>query len=197
MGWMDYFLTFPFLTCSHHQGTVFGPLPLYFVIYDFFYWLTHMFLHLRSIYAYIHKHHHRQQAPSRGSDDAINVHPIEFVLGHINGIFALFLVCRIKNFHIAGYNLATLLLTGASCFNHSRHDVAFSIGNIEVWASKDHDLHHRIPNKNFGRVLMLWDKIFGTYRPYNYDDPINPMAQLDPTTGKSHEYSKSLTKKVP
>lgn len=31
-----------------------------FVVYDFFYTLFHMALHHRSVYKYIHKHHHRQ-----------------------------------------------------------------------------------------------------------------------------------------
>jgi sterol desaturase/sphingolipid hydroxylase (fatty acid hydroxylase superfamily) len=114
----------------------------------------------------------------------------------MNNIVTLFLVCRVQKFHIVGYNLTALMLAGASCFNHSRHDVSFSIGGLEIWASKDHDLHHRIPNKNYGRVIMLWDWLFGTYRKYNYDDPINPLAQLDPATGKSYEYSSRKQKKV-
>ena len=42
---------------------VFLPFPLFFIIYDFFYTLGHCFLHQKGIYALIHKHHHRQQAP--------------------------------------------------------------------------------------------------------------------------------------
>jgi len=33
---------------------------VFFVVYDFFYSLFHRLLHHRSIYALIHKHHHRQ-----------------------------------------------------------------------------------------------------------------------------------------
>jgi sterol desaturase/sphingolipid hydroxylase (fatty acid hydroxylase superfamily) len=41
---------------------------------------------------FIHKHHHRQKAPSRGTADAINVHPFEFVCGEYNHLLAIYLV---------------------------------------------------------------------------------------------------------
>jgi len=111
-------------------------------------------------------------------------------MGHINAIVALFLVCRVMQVHIVASNLIQLIYAGTSCFNHSRHDVVVTVGGITIWDSKHHDVHHRIPNKNYGRVIMLWDWLFGSYRPYNYDDPINPAAQLNPATGKSYEYAK-------
>eukprot|EP00573_Skeletonema_grethae_P011252 CAMPEP_0201703948 /NCGR_PEP_ID=MMETSP0578-20130828/41370_1 /ASSEMBLY_ACC=CAM_ASM_000663 /TAXON_ID=267565 /ORGANISM="Skeletonema grethea, Strain CCMP 1804" /LENGTH=134 /DNA_ID=CAMNT_0048191871 /DNA_START=51 /DNA_END=452 /DNA_ORIENTATION=+ len=46
------------------------PLPLLFLIYDFFYTLLHWFLHIKGVYAYVHKHHHFQKAPSRANIDA-------------------------------------------------------------------------------------------------------------------------------
>lgn len=101
---------------------------------------------------------------SRGSEDSINVHPIEFCLGHINAIIALFLVCRLMQCHIVGSNLIQLIYAATSCFNHSRHDIVVSAMGVTIWTSKDHDVHHRIPNKNFGRIIMLWDWLFGTYR---------------------------------
>ena len=39
------------------------PIPIIFVIYDFFYTLLHWALHIKAIYGYIHKHHHHQKAP--------------------------------------------------------------------------------------------------------------------------------------
>eukprot|EP00483_Globobulimina_turgida_P001745 UN01747 len=40
-----------------------------FAIYDFIYVSFHRTLHIPSIYGYIHKHHHRQISPFRGSYD--------------------------------------------------------------------------------------------------------------------------------
>ncbi|CAB9519468.1 Methylsterol monooxygenase [Seminavis robusta] len=171
------------------------PMPLYFIIYDFFYTTIHMLLHLKGVYAYVHKHHHRQKAPSRGSEDAVNVHPIEFCLGRLSNIITLYLVCRVAKFHIIGFNLVQLIYTTGSTFSHSRHDITISLGPLKIWTSRDHDVHHRIPNKNFGRFIKLWDWIYCTYRPYSDSEPINPKAQLNPATGKSYEYEKLNAKK--
>jgi sterol desaturase/sphingolipid hydroxylase (fatty acid hydroxylase superfamily) len=54
--------------------------PLCFTIYEFFYFTMHRIIHHRSVYAYIHKHHHRTKAPTRGNIDGLNAHPIEYIL---------------------------------------------------------------------------------------------------------------------
>ena len=45
------------------KTNVLVPLPVIFVVYDFFYTLLHWALHDKSVYGYIHKHHHHQKAP--------------------------------------------------------------------------------------------------------------------------------------
>lgn len=58
-----------------------GSVVALFVVYDFFYTPFHLALHHPSVYWLVHKHHHRQKAPSRGNTDGINVHPFEFFTG--------------------------------------------------------------------------------------------------------------------
>jgi sterol desaturase/sphingolipid hydroxylase (fatty acid hydroxylase superfamily) len=162
-----------------------GPLPVMFIVYDFFYTVLHGVLHIPSIYSYIHKHHHHQKAPSRANVDAVNVHPLEFFLGEYNHLLALYLVSQyIMPVHVIAALLFLVigaLLTG---WNHTRFDVAF----LGIYDSKAHDVHHRIPQSNYGQYSMFWDHVFGTFRSYNASDRINPRAQLDPLTGKSLEY---------
>ena len=31
---------------------------------------------------------------------------------------------------------------------------------------KNHDVHHRLPESNYGQYIMLWDYLMGSYRPY-------------------------------
>jgi sterol desaturase/sphingolipid hydroxylase (fatty acid hydroxylase superfamily) len=114
-------------------------IPVMFVVYDFFYTGFHRFLHLRSIYGWIHKHHHRQTAPSRGNMDAVNVHPFEFLCGEYNHLLAIFLTSILLDkvhflaicfFIVVGGVLASL--------NHTRYDIR--LGNI--FQVRFHDLHH-------------------------------------------------------
>jgi len=226
------------------------PLPLLFLIYDFFYTLLHWFLHMKGVYAYVHKHHHFQKAPSRANIDAVNVHPLEFFLGEFNHILALVLVVRGVTVvtigeYTVGYRGMDVSWLGAVLFigvggvlaglNHTRHDVVLSVpsssssslavatatsseadettsstsssstnnntssnhhdkkskGYLTIFDSKHHDVHHRIPQSNYGQYTVFWDRIFGTFRDYDENDRVNPAYQLDPMTGKTVVVKKS------
>jgi sterol desaturase/sphingolipid hydroxylase (fatty acid hydroxylase superfamily) len=160
------------------------PLPFLFVIYDFISTILHWALHLKFIYAYIHKHHHHQKAPSRANVDAVNVHPIEFFLGEYNHLLVLFLSCRACQFISTTTTTATLATSSTlsphihvvssilflaiggilAGINHTRYDFVCTIAGITLFDSKAHDVHHRIPQSNYGQYIMLWDRVFGTYR---------------------------------
>lgn len=147
------------------------PIPTLFIIFDFFYTILHWFLHLQSVYPYIHKHHHRQKAPSRANLDAVNAHPVEFVLGEYNHLLSIYIGSRFvfKEIHlvaILGFVVIGGLLAG---FSHTRHDVVISMPwfnkqKVVLFDSKDHDVHHRIPTSNYGQYTMFWDHLFGSYR---------------------------------
>ena len=146
-------------------STIVLPLVPLFVIYDFFYTILHWFLHIKAIYGFIHKHHHTQKAPSRANVDAVNVHPIEFFLGEYNHMLALYLTCRyVCQVHVIG-SIVFLAVGGfLAGINHTRYDISFNVGGIKLYDSKAHDVHHRIPQSNYGQYIMLWDHLFGSYR---------------------------------
>lgn len=95
-----------------------------YVMYDLVYTAFHRALHIRGAYKYIHKHHHRQKAPSRGNADAINVHPFEFLCGEYNHLLAVHLV---SNFVVPVHVVAAGVFVVAGGFlaslNHTRFDV--------------------------------------------------------------------------
>jgi sterol desaturase/sphingolipid hydroxylase (fatty acid hydroxylase superfamily) len=141
------------------------PLVPIFVIYDFFYTALHWFLHLKSVYPHVHKHHHVQKAPSRANVDAINVHPLEFFLGEYNHLLALWLCCRcVCQVHVVGSLLFLVVGAVLAGINHTRYDVTLGYGDFLLFDSKAHDVHHRIPQSNYGQYIMLWDVVFGTFR---------------------------------
>jgi len=131
---------------------------------------------------------------SRGNEDAINVHPLEFFLGEYNHLWSWFLCCRVLGLRIhAVAALLYLALAGVLAgWNHTRFDVAWSVLGVPVFDAKVHDVHHRIPRSNYGQYTIFWDTVFGTYRPYNPDEKTNPDYQLDPKTCVSLKYLKRL-----
>ena len=164
-------------------------LPLIFVIYDFFYTWLHWALHIPGLYPLIHKHHHRQLVPFRGNVDAINVHPIEYLLGEYNHLLAVFLSAKVVASCGVGGTLAAsippalqwavgpaklhcvsafayIIIAGTlSSLNHTRTDVAIPY-LYQVWW---HDYHHRQPRCNYGQYIMFWDWVFGWFKPRSCD----------------------------
>lgn len=149
------------LTLMNSLGALVG----FYAFYDFFYMWFHRILHLRSIYVYIHKHHHQQKAPSRGNLDAINVNPIEFLVGEYLHLLTIYVIpCHI-------YAVAFFILAGGifASLNHTRHDIVIP-GLYDV---KAHDIHHRIPESNYGQYTMFWDKLHGSWIPYKKEIAVN------------------------
>ena len=140
-------------------------LVVMFLAYDFVYTIMHGALHIPAVYKYIHKHHHTQKAPSRAVVDAVNVHPVEYLLGEYNHILALWFCSQ---FVVPVHAITTLLFLGVggslAAINHTRYDIVLSVWGVTLYDSKVHDVHHRIPQSNYGQYIMFWDKLFGTYR---------------------------------
>ena len=168
-------------------------IPPFFIVYDFFYTILHWALHIQAVYGYIHKHHHRQKAPSRATVDAVNVHPVEFFLGEYNHIFALFLLCKVFAIEMHILTLPVIFIISAilAALNHTRFDCKVEIMGITLYDSKWHDVHHRIPQSNYGQYTNFWDHVFGSFRKYDPKDRVNPNNQLDPKTGKSLGYGRT------
>lgn len=153
------------------------PLIALFVVFDFFYTLLHGALHIKAIYGWIHKHHHHQKAPSRANVDAVNVHPVEFFLGEYNHLWSLYLVCQVVKLLLptarihAASAMAFLVIGGLLAgWNHTRYDIVWKLPvvNVIIYDSKAHDVHHRIPQSNYGQYTMFWDTLFQTYRYVNW-----------------------------
>lgn len=138
-----------------------GSLIGLFLVYDCIYAPYHGLLHHRLIYKYIHKHHHRQAAPSRGNVDASNTHPFEFISGEYIHLLAVYIVpCHavsVLAFIVVGGIMASL--------NHTRIDTGIPF----FYDVKAHDKHHHNPNSNFGQYTMYMDKLMGTYRENAFD----------------------------
>lgn len=159
-------------------------LPTCFIAYDLPYSLFHRLLHVRGLYAYVHKHHHRQIVPTRGNTDAINVHPFEFLCGEYNHLFAVWATS-----YLCGsiHALTTVLFVFSGGFlaslNHTRFGVRLSVplpkalgSEVVLFDVRAHDVHHRIPQSNYGQYTMFWDKLMGSFREYEVTHPRDKKA---------------------
>lgn len=136
-------------------------LPLLFITYDLIYCLFHRALHIRGLYGLVHKHHHKQNVPTRGNVDAVNVHPFEFLCGEYLHLLCIIIVpCHALTV------LAFLLVGGVlASLNHTRYDVVVRLpGGIAAYAVRAHDIHHHLNTANYGQYIMLWDSLWGSYR---------------------------------
>ncbi len=104
-------------------------------------------------------------------------------MGEWNHLLAVHVTCKyIVHCHV----LAVLLFLASggllASLNHTRHDVRITltlprIGTILIYDVRAHDVHHRLPRSNYGQYIMLWDRLLGSYKPY--EDTIRPLGWQD------------------
>jgi len=134
----------------------------YFLIYDlYFYWL-HRFLHQSWMYKNIHIIHHRSRNPTPWA--SYSFHPVEAVLNLLYlYVFVLIFKVDLK------YLIFLLILTD---FGNLAGHVGFDFlpkgvlkNKIAKWITTPthHNLHHQIPNSNFGLYFRGWDIWYRTF----------------------------------
>lgn len=165
---LQYLWNSPYILRSASEATLLSTVAAVaalFAAYDSTYCLFHRGLHHRSVYRHIHKHHHRQMAPSRGNTDAINVHPLEYLPGEYNHLLSIWAVSHLMPVHF-GAALFFIAFGGVlASLNHTRLDIKSPFLN-SIYQVKYHDIHHWDPSVNFGQYTMLFDHIFRSFRAY-------------------------------
>jgi len=150
------------LSASEHQGTFFNAvivIPLMFVVYDLPYSFFHRLLHVPALYPLIHKHHHAEVTPWRGHDDAVNTHPLEYIIGQYLHLWVPMLLNQcVVAFHPATFVVFMALAGILASLSHTRYDV-----DLCFYKPRDHDMHHRMFRVNYGQYVHCWDYLFGTY----------------------------------
>ena len=137
-----------------------------FVIDDLFYAPAHRLMHWKSLYPYIHKHHHRQNLPVRGYFDAGNEHPLEQLVGLSCLFVTLQLVSMVCAIHVIALGVYFILYAAMAVLNHTRCDFQFNIFGFH-YSVAAHEMHHRYPKTNYAQYFMVWDQLMGTYKQYD------------------------------
>jgi len=152
------------------------------VAWDFFYYWFHRFSHEISVLWAAHAVHH--QSEDYNLSTALRQTSTGFLFGWI---FYLPLF-------IAGFPLEVLVTVNAvnliyQFWVHTQH--IRRLGPLEsiLMTPSHHRVHHaqneRYIDRNYGGMLILWDRLFGTYEPERDDDPVvfgvrKPLANWNP-----------------
>jgi len=138
-------------------------LSLYFLTYEFIYYWWHRAMHeVPALYTWVHKHHHQQTYPDRAALDTFNTGCVESQVGLYLQLGVLWacgllgaddLPAGIWFFTIAGY---------LSVLEHDKY--ARTLG--DVWRADEHHMHHAFVKCNYSPYTTVWDKVFGTFKPF-------------------------------
>ncbi|DBA03114.1 TPA: hypothetical protein N0F65_003361 [Lagenidium giganteum] len=124
-------------------------------VVDFLVYCAHNWLHWRSVYAWLHKSHHRFIVPTPFASHAF--HPLDgFVQGVGYHIYVMF-------FPIHRVLFLTLFVL-INYWTISIHDSFDLTNNGWINGSAHHAVHHKDFVYNYGQYFTLWDRVAGTYQ---------------------------------
>merc|ERR1712146_258011 len=130
----------------------------------------HRLMHHHRVYKWVHKHHHRNTFPARGYIDAANEHPVEQIAALTLHWIAVHVVASTSGLHVVAVGAHFGFKALGACFNHTGFDLRFNFLGID-YSVRSHETHHRKPNTNYAQYVMFWDRLMGTYRPYESGQP--------------------------
>lgn len=130
--------------------------PLYVVLWDAVFYVTHLVLHWPWVYRHSHFRHHACRPPVPWSGIAID--PLETIL---SGILPYTVPLFVLPFHVYTVYALNIALMFWATVVHSSLPWA---GNRLFLGTRDHNLHHTfgLKNCNFAAVFTVWDRLCGT-----------------------------------
>lgn len=134
---------------------------LAFLLHDFIYYANHWLSHRTGFFWAFHSVHHSSRefnftVAARGNflDDAATT-----------PFYALMPLLGVSLFQIVVVNILTSLF---GIFNHTRLVKRMGIFEYILETPSNHRVHHgtnpRYLDRNYGQVLIIWDRLFGTYQ---------------------------------
>lgn len=144
-GWLYYFAFIPFM----------------FIIYDFYFYLSHLTMHNKRIFNLVHITHHKSKYVSPLS--ALSMHPIEAIINH-GALIMLFFLFPIHASHVYIWVSVTIAYT---TYLHMGVEIYPSwflktkAGKL-IYTATEHAKHHSLFKGNYGFYTLIWDKLFKT-----------------------------------
>jgi len=134
------------------------------LIHDFYFYMTHRWLHIPWIYKRFHTIHHASLHPSPWA--SFSFHPVESLIEAL----PLPLITLFLPIHPLVLLIYLTVMTLSAIINHLGFEV-LPVGSathpIGKWfiSGTHHAGHHRFYKYNFGLFYTFWDHILGTQHP--------------------------------
>ncbi|ORX93526.1 C-5 sterol desaturase B-like protein [Basidiobolus meristosporus CBS 931.73] len=136
-------------------GYLVSSIFMFLFITDFgIYWI-HRGLHHKSVYARLHKPHHKWIVPTPFA--SIAFHPIDGWAQSLPYHICVFLFPMHKILYLA-------LFTFVQIWSILIHDGEYFTHDPVINSAAHHTVHHLYFNYNYGQYFTLWDRIGGSYR---------------------------------
>ena len=185
-----YTLAFPFLTLTPHAALWHGAggLALAVLLYDFCdYWL-HRVSHESALFWAAHVVHHQSRRFNLST--ALRQESAYALSG-----WPFFLPMALAGVPPAQFALAGIVVLFYQFWIHTEH--VGTLGPLDRWLStpSNHRVHHatnpRYLDRNYGAILVVWDRLFGSFEPESEPcvyGTVTPLAGWDPVHAVSVNY---------
>ena len=132
--------------------------PLFILFTDACIYLIHRWLHLPSVYKYLHKPHHKWIVPTPFASYAF--HPLDgFLQSAPYHVYPML-------FPLNKYMSAALFVF-VNFWTILIHDGEYLANSPVINGAACHTMHHLYFNYNYGQYTTLWDRIGSSYRKPN------------------------------
>ena len=139
----------------------FSIIPIMFIIYDLYFYITHRIMHHKKLFNLFHITHHKSKVTSPLT--ALSMDVLEAIINQ-GALVLLFFLFPIHTSHVYIWVLVTISYT---IYLHSKIQL-FSNKFLEtkvgklINTTKTHSEHHLKFKGNYGYYTLIWDKIFKT-----------------------------------
>ncbi len=147
-----------------------------FVVFDFLQWAHHRVRHRFTVLWHFHIIHHSQRQLNLFTD--VRVHFVEYLVAQTLIFIPMFML-SLSPFAILGVGIATSWYTR---FIHA--NVRTNLGPLRhlLVTPQFHRIHHSIEPRhqdhNFGVILTVWDRLFGTLYPAYDEYPATGVSEI-------------------
>ncbi len=148
-----------------------------FLLSDFLNWFHHWVRHKVTVFWQFHVIHHSQRAMNLFTD--LRVHSVEYLIAQGIMFVPLFMF-PLSHPAIMGYGAVMIWYTRLI---HANIRTNFGPLRVVLVSPQYHRIHHSIDpvhrDRNFGVVLTVWDRLFGTMHPSFDEYPETGVAGVE------------------